>query len=165
MTVNETNYPELTKYLSTYYAKGEVRTSPYYETFGVQELENIARTMTVEMFLGFCKGSVMKYRGRVGKKNNNIEEDLIKALDYEIIFDTYKHLCYNHNNQSKKVVNTANLRYAKAVTKSLNIITNTIINTYKEKVEKTPVVLTEANLTELHRLVVALKETLANIEE
>ena len=36
---------------------------------GIESIDIIARSMTVEQFRGFCLGNILKYRIRAGKKD------------------------------------------------------------------------------------------------
>ena len=68
----------------------------HYQLFdGIESIEIIARSMTVERFLGFCLGSTLKYRLRAGKKDD-LHQDIAKANQFEIIFKTYRHLCWDY---------------------------------------------------------------------
>jgi len=59
---------------------------------GIESIDIIARSMTIEQFKGFCIGNILKYRIRAGKKDS-LEQDIAKADQYEIIFETKRHLC------------------------------------------------------------------------
>ena len=59
---------------------------------GIESIDVIARSMTVEQFKGFCLGNILKYRIRAGKKDS-LEQDIAKANEYEKIFETKKYLC------------------------------------------------------------------------
>ena len=73
-----------------------VENPPHYKLLGdIESIEIIARAMTVEQFLGFCLGCALKYRIRAGKKDD-IHQDIAKANQFEIIFKTYRHLCWDH---------------------------------------------------------------------
>ncbi|OCG68494.1 hypothetical protein A9G39_02560 [Gilliamella sp. Imp1-6] len=61
---------------------------------GIESIDIIARSMTVEQFSGFCLGNILKYRIRAGKKDA-LEQDIAKANEYEKIFENKKHLCVN----------------------------------------------------------------------
>jgi hypothetical protein len=58
-------------------------------------LEMIARSSTVEEFRGFCKGNIIKYRMRVGKKDD-VTQEVAKAENYKLIYEDNKHLCYDY---------------------------------------------------------------------
>ena len=62
---------------------------------GIESIDIIARSMTVEQFLGFCLGCALKYRIRAGKKDA-LEQDIAKANQFEIIFKTKRHLCWDY---------------------------------------------------------------------
>lgn len=68
----------------------------HYQLFdGIESIEIIARSMTVERFLGFCLGSTLKYRLRAGKKDD-LMQDIAKADQFEILFKKYRHLCWDY---------------------------------------------------------------------
>lgn len=70
----------------------------HYQLFkGIEAIEVIARSMTVEMFRGFCFGNVLKYRLRAGKKSElaYAEKDLAKADFYKELFEDLKDRCYD----------------------------------------------------------------------
>lgn len=76
----------------------DVRKPSHYQVFdGVESIEIIARSMTVSEFRGFCKGNVLKYRLRAGKKSElaTMEKDLNKAAFYQELFDLHKGKCYD----------------------------------------------------------------------
>ncbi|QHJ79923.1 MAG: hypothetical protein [Caudoviricetes sp.] len=61
----------------------------------IEAIELIARSMTVEMFKGYCLGNLMKYRLRLGAKDA-VEQDLKKAQNYVDIFEQHKVLCHDY---------------------------------------------------------------------
>lgn len=61
---------------------------------GIESIDIIARSMTVEQFKGFCIGNILKYRLRAGKKDA-LEQDIAKANEYALIFESKKQLCIN----------------------------------------------------------------------
>ena len=68
----------------------------HYQLFdGIESIEIIARSMTVEQFLGFCLGCALKYRLRAGKKDD-LMQDIAKADQFEILFKKYRHLCWDY---------------------------------------------------------------------
>ena len=65
----------------------------HYQFFdGIEAIEVIASSMTVEQFRGYCMGNKMKYCLRAGKKGD-ATEDLQKADKYDELFHKYEHLC------------------------------------------------------------------------
>ncbi len=64
----------------------------HYNHFGIDDIEIIAGMSTVDEWRGFCRGSWMKYRLRMGAKDA-IEQELFKSNNYIELFDEYKHLC------------------------------------------------------------------------
>ena len=59
---------------------------------GIEAIEVIASSMTVEQFRGYCMGNKLKYCLRAGKKGD-ATEDLQKAYKYDELFHKYEHLC------------------------------------------------------------------------
>lgn len=64
----------------------------HYNHFGIDDIEIIAGASTVDEWRGFCRGSWMKYRLRMGAKDA-IEQEMFKSNNYIELFDEYKHLC------------------------------------------------------------------------
>lgn len=79
--------------------EGVTKPSHYALFDGIEAIEIIARSMTVEMFRGYCLGNIMKYRLRAGKKSElaYAEKDLAKANFYAELFEKHKELCYDYN--------------------------------------------------------------------
>lgn len=76
----------------------DVKQPSHYQLFeGVESIEVIARSMTQEMFKGFCLGNVLKYRLRAGKKSElaTLEKDMAKAIFYLELYTKYKGLCHD----------------------------------------------------------------------
>ena len=74
-----------------------VKRPSHYQVFdGLESIEVIARSMTVEQFRGFCMGNTLKYRLRAGKKSDqaNITKDLAKAEFYKELFEKHKAECH-----------------------------------------------------------------------
>lgn len=63
---------------------------------GLEAIEIIARSMTVEQFKGYCLGNIIKYRMRLGAKDA-VEQDLKKAQNYKDIFEKHKGLCHDYS--------------------------------------------------------------------
>ncbi|ALA45071.1 nucleotide kinase [Enterobacter phage phiEap-1] len=75
-----------------------VKQPSHYQLFeGVEAIEVIARSMTKEMFMGYCLGNILKYRLRAGKKSElaTLEKDLAKASFYSELYEKHKALCYD----------------------------------------------------------------------
>lgn len=55
----------------------------HYQLFadGTEAIDVIRRTLSPEEFVGYCKGNVLKYRLRAGKKDK-LEQDIAKAETY-----------------------------------------------------------------------------------
>ena len=75
-----------------------VKQPSHYQLFeGVEAIEVIARSMTREMFKGYCLGNILKYRLRAGKKSElaTLEKDMAKAAFYLELYTKHKGLCYD----------------------------------------------------------------------
>jgi hypothetical protein len=61
----------------------EVDNPKHYQLFadGTQSIDVIRDVLTLEEFMGFCKGNVLKYRLRAGKKDA-LHQDIAKADTY-----------------------------------------------------------------------------------
>tara|TARA_R110000772_G_scaffold22123_1_gene60094 strand:- start:305 stop:583 length:279 start_codon:yes stop_codon:yes gene_type:complete len=74
----------------------QVHKPEHYDVFpGVEAIEVMARSATVAEWRGFCKLTVLKYRLRVGKKDDVMQE-LSKADEYIGLYNKYQHLCYDY---------------------------------------------------------------------
>ena len=75
-----------------------VKQPSHYQLFeGIEAIEVIARSMTQEMFKGYCLGNILKYRLRAGKKSElaTLEKDMAKATFYLELYTKHKGLCYD----------------------------------------------------------------------
>lgn len=75
-----------------------VKQPTHYQLFdGIEAIEVIARSMTTEMFKGYCLGNILKYRLRAGKKGEmaTLEKDTAKAEFYKELYEKHKGLCYD----------------------------------------------------------------------
>ncbi|UIW11160.1 MAG: nucleotide kinase [Enterobacter phage ENC14] len=75
-----------------------VKQPSHYQLFeGVEAIEVIARSMTQEMFKGYCLGNILKYRLRAGKKSElaTLEKDMAKATFYLELYAKYKGSCHD----------------------------------------------------------------------
>lgn len=75
-----------------------VKQPSHYQLFeGVEAIEVIARSMTQEMFKGYCLGNILKYRLRAGKKSElaTLEKDMAKATFYLELYTKHKVLCHD----------------------------------------------------------------------
>lgn len=75
-----------------------VKQPSHYQLFeGVEAIEVIARSMTQEMFKGYCLGNILKYRLRAGKKSElaTLEKDMAKAAFYLELYTKHNGLCYD----------------------------------------------------------------------
>lgn len=75
-------------------AKGDVVHSPkHYQVFPDKEaIEIIASSMTFEQFYGYCLGNFLKYRLRIGAKDE-VQQELGKSNKYKELYEKHKHLC------------------------------------------------------------------------
>ncbi len=83
---------------TTSVADDGVKQPSHYQLFeGVEAIEVIARSMTQEMFKGYCLGNILKYRLRAGKKSElaTLEKDMAKATFYLELYTKHKGLCYD----------------------------------------------------------------------
>jgi len=70
-----------------------VHSPKHYAVFAdVEAIEIIARSMTKEMFKGYCFGNLLKYRLRAGNKDD-VKQELGKADKYKELYEKYKDLC------------------------------------------------------------------------
>lgn len=70
-----------------------VHSPKHYAVFDdIEAIEVIARSMTQEMFKGYCFGNLLKYRLRVGGKDEVMQE-LGKAEKYKELYEKFKGLC------------------------------------------------------------------------
>lgn len=75
-----------------------VKQPSHYQLFGgIEAIEVIARSMTQEMFKGYCLGNILKYRLRAGKKSElaTLEKDMAKADFYLELYEKHKGLCHD----------------------------------------------------------------------
>ena len=65
----------------------------HYQVFPDKEaIEIIASSMTTEQFYGFCLGNFLKYRLRIGAKDE-VQQELGKSNKYKELYEKHKHLC------------------------------------------------------------------------
>lgn len=69
-----------------------VRNPKHYQMCGIETITIIASCMTESEWLGYCRGNIIKYRLRAGKKGD-ATECLAKADFYEELYEKHKHLC------------------------------------------------------------------------
>ena len=70
-----------------------IKSPAHYELLGgYKSITLIASAMTEEQWFGFCLGNNIKYKLRAGKKGT-LADDLAKADEYEIIYESHKGLC------------------------------------------------------------------------
>lgn len=71
-----------------------------FDDLDLEAIECIARTMTVTEFGGYCKGNILKYRLRAGKKDK-LEQDIDKVNKYQEIFTKFVVMCYDYQEQRR----------------------------------------------------------------
>lgn len=70
-----------------------VNSPKHYAVFDdIEAIEIIARSMSKEMFKGFCFGNLLKYRLRAGSKDE-LQQEISKANKYKELFEKYKDIC------------------------------------------------------------------------
>ena len=74
-------------------ASDSVNSPAHYQFFpGVEAIEIIAASMTLDEYRGYCMGNRLKYRLRAGNKDK-LEQDIAKSDKYVELFNKWKHLC------------------------------------------------------------------------
>lgn len=73
-----------------------VNNPSHYKLLGMETIEIIARSMTLEQWRGFCLGNVLKYRIRAGKKGE-VKQCLKKAERFEFLFEEHKNKTIKEN--------------------------------------------------------------------
>lgn len=77
-------------------APDPVNQPQHYQVFpGVEAITLIARALTVEQFYGYTLGNCLKYRLRVGCKDE-VQQELAKAAKYKELFEQHKHECRDY---------------------------------------------------------------------
>lgn len=70
-----------------------VNSPQHYQFFpGLEAIEVIARSMTLEQFYGFCLGNRLKYRLRAGNKDK-LEQDIAKSDKYLELYEQHNGKC------------------------------------------------------------------------
>lgn len=73
----------------------QVKNPSHYKIIGQETITVIASSMTPEEWRGFCRGNVIKYRLRAGKKGD-AAQCLAKADFYEELYEMYIGMCRCH---------------------------------------------------------------------
>mgnify|MGYP003651829533 CR=1 FL=1 len=73
----------------------EVRNPSHYQILGAETITVIARSMTSEQWKGYCRGNVLKYRLRAGKKGDQAK-CIAKADFYEELYYAHKEKCIDY---------------------------------------------------------------------
>lgn len=91
--LNVTLYEDEMHLLKSHQGSDAVHSPKHYAVFDdIEAIEVIARSMTQEMFKGYCFGNLLKYRLRVGGKDEVMQE-LGKADKYKELYEKFKGLC------------------------------------------------------------------------
>lgn len=70
-----------------------IHSPQHYQVFPYKEaIEIIASSMTTEQFYGYCLGNFLKYRLRIGAKDE-VQQELGKSNKYKELYEKHKHLC------------------------------------------------------------------------
>lgn len=70
-----------------------IHSPQHYQVFPDKEaIEIIASSMTTEQFYGYCLGNFLKYRLRIGAKDE-VQQELGKSNKYKELYEKHKHLC------------------------------------------------------------------------
>lgn len=73
--------------------KNNAVSSPnHYLKLGYECIEIIASALSQEAFKGYCMGNFLKYRFRMGDKDE-MKQDFDKSKEYLMLYDKYSHLC------------------------------------------------------------------------
>jgi len=88
-TAGQPDIPEPTA-IKEIVIESDVIKPSHYKFFGYDTMPMIEGILGTEGYLGFLKGSSLKYRLRCGKKKgNSIEQDIAKAMYYEKLYDIF----------------------------------------------------------------------------
>lgn len=70
-----------------------VHSPQHYQVFPDKEaIEIIASSMTTEQFYGYCLGNFLKYRLRIGAKDE-VQQELGKSNKYKELYEKHRHMC------------------------------------------------------------------------
>jgi hypothetical protein len=70
---------------SNYSNNDFVKSPKHYSFFDTEVIDIIRSSITMEQFIGYCKGNSIKYRLRAGKKDDALQ-DILKAEEYELYY-------------------------------------------------------------------------------
>ena len=88
-----TKYPATVGMCGVVSGDSLVHSPQHYQVFPDKEaIEIIASSMTTEQFYGYCLGNFLKYRLRIGAKDE-VQQDLGKSNKYKELYEKHKHLC------------------------------------------------------------------------
>lgn len=75
----------------------QVKNPSHYQLLdGIETIEVIAKSMTMDQWKGYCLGNILKYRLRAGKKDK-LEQDIAKADFYKELHAKHKALCIDYS--------------------------------------------------------------------
>jgi Protein of unknwon function (DUF3310) len=88
-----TKYPATAGMCGSVAGGSPVHSPQHYQVFPDKEaIEIIASSMTTEQFYGYCLGNFLKYRLRIGAKDE-VQQELGKSNKYKELYEKHKHLC------------------------------------------------------------------------
>ena len=88
-----TKYPATVGMCGVVSGDSLVHSPQHYQVFPDKEaIEIIASSMTTEQFYGYCLGNFLKYRLRIGSKDE-VQQELGKSNKYKELYEKHKHLC------------------------------------------------------------------------
>lgn len=91
--IYEVDVPAFMSKYTTYPPKDVINAPQHYQVFPDKEaIEIIASSMTTEQFYGYCLGNFLKYRLRIGAKDE-VQQELGKSNKYKELYEKHKHLC------------------------------------------------------------------------
>ena len=89
----ETSPDNFLLYYRNHTVTNAVDSPQHYQVFPDKEaIEIIASSMTTEQFYGYCLGNFLKYRLRIGAKDE-VQQELGKSNKYKELYEKHKHLC------------------------------------------------------------------------
>ena len=88
-----TKYPATVGMCGVVSGDSLVHSPQHYQVFPDKgAIEIIASSMTTEQFYGYCLGNFLKYRLRIGAKDE-VQQELGKSNKYKELYAKHKHLC------------------------------------------------------------------------
>lgn len=86
---------------------------------GENNIQSIEYMDTLDAAVGFCKGNIIKYTSRYGKKNGRNKADLMKVLHYTILLAYFSEL---EQQRSEPTQPTQPITKKQPINKRLSII-------------------------------------------